>query len=366
MGFMTDDRITAAVIGCGRMGAFTSQSMLRHAPVFWHPLNHAAAINVHPRLNLSALCDVNPDILAEAAREHRVSSTFSDAGELFEKIKPALVGIATRTIGRADLVLRAVAHGVRALHIEKPLCNSVEELKRLRQAWDRPDVFITYGTIRRFFSIFQQAKDLAMSGQYGALREIRVNLGSAQLFWSHPHSVDLILFGAGDRRVSGVQARLDDVVKKGRSALNIVSDPVVVSASIYFEDGVAGHITQAHGFDFVLSCTHGEIAVRANGARLEVLTTREGSIYPTVTPYDGVRDAVVPGGTFVPLSQLVACIEGDPLAIVGNRAIKNDVLLGQQILFAMVQSHLEESRLVAADAADSSLLIQARTDGRYA
>jgi scyllo-inositol 2-dehydrogenase (NAD+) len=365
MGCMSADRITAAVIGCGRMGAFTSQAMLQHAPACWHPLNHASAINLHPRLALAALCDVNPDMLAKAALEHGISAAYADAAVLLEEVKPSLLGIATRTIGRADLILDALAKGVRALHVEKPLCNSVAELGALRQAWDRPDVFVAYGTIRRFFSIFQQAKALALSGQYGALREIRVNLGSGQLFWSHPHAIDLILFGAGDRKVSGVQARLDGIVT-GDSALDIVSDPVVVGASIYFEDGVAGHITQAHGFDFVLSCTDGEIAVKADGARIEILANRDGAIYPTSAVYDGVVDALGPEGTFLPVSQLAACLDGDAAAIASNRVVKQDILRGQQIVFAMLQSQLEGSRIVAADAADPAIFIQAQTGGRYA
>ncbi len=36
--------ISAAVIGCGRMGAFTSEGVRRHAPRAWLPLAHAEAI----------------------------------------------------------------------------------------------------------------------------------------------------------------------------------------------------------------------------------------------------------------------------------------------------------------------------------
>jgi scyllo-inositol 2-dehydrogenase (NAD+) len=347
------------------MGAFTSDLLKQHAPACWFPLNHAEAMRHHPRLHLRALCDRDAQALARAAAAHEVGITYTEPRQLLDEVRPVLLGIATRTLGRAALIQEALERGVRALHVEKPLCNGVRELQGLAAAVARPGVFVTYGAIRRFFPAYRLARELADSGRYGALREIRVQLGSGTLFWTHPHAVDLILFGAGEREIAGVQARLARV-ESGSSSVDVESDPLVVSATIHFHDGVTGHITQALGADVVLSCADAEIAVRADGGTLEVYAARNGALYPTAAPHEHAPSAHGPCGTLAPVSQLVACLDGDAAAIAGNAVVKRDLLAGQRILFAMLQSHLEASRIVAPAAIDDAMFIHARTNGRHA
>lgn len=358
-----EQRLTAAVIGCGRMGAFTNDLITRYAPSCWLPLSHAEAISIHPRLRLTALSDVDAEALARAADKYRVLRRYSDSRALLDTERPPLLGIATRTVGRADLISHAAGVGTRAIHAEKPLCNSVAELQALRALFERNDFFVTWGAIRRYFDIFREARALADSGRYGPLREMRVKLGSAPLFWTHPHSIDLLLFGAGERRLAGVQARLADVSSEGAST-TVVSDPRVISASLYFEDGVAGHITQALGSDFILSCADAEISVRNDGMSIEINAVRSG-IYPETLVHEHTPGAG-PQGSFAPVSMLVGCLEGDTGSIAANTVIKRDILAGQQAAFAMLQSHLEGSRIVDPLATDPAMVIYARTGGRHA
>lgn len=280
--------IKSAVIGCGRMGAFPSESMRRFAPRCWFPLSHAEAIQRHPQLELSALCDANPQALRHAADAYGVIRTYADSRRLIDEVAPLLIGIATRTIGRAQIIEYAADHGVRALHVEKPLCNSVGELLALTRTFARPQLFCTYGTIRRFLKIYETGRNLALSGVYGELREIRVNMGRGMLYWTHPHSVDLILYVAGDHPVEAVQARLGNVLH-GSSPLEVMSDPFIESASIYFDGGVAGHITQAPGCDLVLSCSDGEIIVEGDGRGIRICTHQGDGPYLSGAAYDEPR-----------------------------------------------------------------------------
>jgi predicted dehydrogenase len=347
------------------MGAFTSAAVREHAPSCWFPLSHAEAMRSHPRLRLQALCDSDPAMLAKAAEAHGVAHTYRDARQLLDQIRPTLLCIATRTVGRAALMHDAIDRGVRALHVEKPLCNSVLELRRLRSALDAPGVFVTYGAIRRFFPIYRQALRLAESGTYGALREIRVSLGAGALFWTHAHAIDLMLFAAAGRRVCGVQACLADV-EHGTSRVHVESDPRVVGATVHFDDGVAAHVTQALGADMVLGCADAEIVVRADGASLEIYAARGGAAYPSLAAFDGVLDDAGPGGTLAPLSLLVDCLRGDAAAIEQAGVVRRAMLFGQQLAFAMLQSHLEGSRIVDPAAVDEHMVIDARSGGRSA
>lgn len=356
-------KLKAALIGCGRMGAFTSESVLKYSPGCWFPLSHADAISAHPKLRLIAVCDTDPEILEKAAAKFDIHRRYLDPGELLRREQPTLLALATRTHGRAQLIQAAVEEGTHAIHAEKPLCNSVVELQSLVSVLHRPDVFLTWGAIRRFFGVYRQAVSLAKSGRYGELREVRVQMGSAPLYWTHPHSIDLLLFAAGGRQIEGVQARMTNVVNKSTS-VHIDSDPIIVAASIYFDGGLVGHITQAIGSDFILSCEKAEISVRADGTRLELYTSTN-SIYPVAVDLEIEPDAS-PNGTLGPISQLVQCLNADPSAIKANDELKRDIFTAQLISFAMLQSHLEGSRIIGLSSIDPKMIINAKTNGRYA
>lgn len=349
-----------AVIGCGRMGAFTSDGVRRFAPPSWLPLSHAEAMVEHPRVDLAALVDPMPHALARATAAYDAPG-FADVESMLRDVAPDLVGIATRTPGRAALIEQCVAGGVRALHVEKPLCNSVAELDRLEYGLGE-GTYLTLGAVRRNLSLFAQARAMAWSGEYGPLREVRVNLGAGALYWVHPHSVDLILWAVGDSRLEGVQARLADPDITGSIVAN---DPVVAQASLWFEGGVAGHIGRSTGLDLIFDCERGAITVENDGRGITLHTTVGDDPYPVRRPV--AHPHVVRGeGALVAIDALVRCLSGDAAAIAANGQVKRDILTGQRALFAMVQSHIEGSRIVALSDIDPTLEIRAVTGGNAA
>lgn len=357
--------IKAAVVGCGRMGAFTSEGVRRWAPECWFPLAHAEAIAAHPGLELAGLCDASAESLARAQAVYGAIPGFTEVGTLAAEVNPALVGIATRTIGRGEIIETLFAAGTRAFHIEKPLCNSVEELRRLEAIFARDDVFVTYGTVRRFFDICHDARELVRSGRFGRLVEIRANLGRGALYWGHPHSIDWILFAAEGRTITGVQARLGEI-ETGAQPHEIVNDPEILSASIWFDDGVAGHIGRGPGTDLVFSCEAGEVIVRSDGRGLEIAESRDGDPYLTREQVERGRTVSGPQGTLGPISELAACLSGSVQAMAANAVNKRDILLGQAVAFAFVESHRQRGRLVGLDDIDEATRILARTGGNYA
>lgn len=360
-----DLMLDAVVIGCGRMGAFTSTSVQRFAPPCWLPLAHAEAIRSHPALRLAALCDTQADALQRAAGHYGIARTFLDPRHLFDKVRPALAGVATRTIGRADILAHAVAAGTRALHVEKPLCNSMAELAQLETLFGRSDLFVTYGAIRRSLAPYRAALGHVASGRWGEMLEVQINLGRSALYWTHPHSVDLLLFAAGDRAVEAVSARLSSVAR-GTHSMEVASDPVVESASVWFAGGVEGRITRSPGCDLALACESGVVLVEADGRTVLAYASDGDDPYPTrrALPVDDAASA--PGGTLAPISQLVACLQGDTAAMAANALLKRDILRGQRVLFAMVQSHAQGGRPVALSEVDPGWSVLARSGTRYA
>lgn len=356
-------RIDAAVIGCGRMGAFTSPGVRHHAPSCWLPLAHAEAIRAHPALTLAALADVDAETLARAAAEYGVTRTYTNPYGLLADVRPMLLGVATRTVGRATIIKAALENGTQALHVEKPLCNSMRELVDLQKAFTGEGRFLTYGTVRRFLAPYRAAVDLVRSGIFGALLEVQVNLGRGQLYWAHPHSVDLLLFATGGIAVQSVAARLSNVVL-GDSPNVVESDPVVESATVLFVDGVEGRITRSPGCDLVLACERGQVLVEADGRSVRTYASADGDSYfrhaELSIPVGGE------GGTMAPLSELMRCLVGDNAAVGRNAELRRDIWRGQKILFGLVQSHFAAGRPVALDDVREDWVIWASTGGRNA
>jgi len=366
--------LTAAVIGCGRMGAFTSPSVREYGPECFLPSAHAEAFQEAEGVDLAALCDANKEGVARAAEHFGVSQSYTDHAELLAAGAPDLAGIATRTIGRADIIADCVEAGTRALHVEKPICNSVAELERLETILARDDVFMTLGAVRRHFAIYREALVRAQSDAYGDLLEAHAEFGARTLYWSHPHTVDLILLAAAGAKVEAVQARLGEVERDGA---RIINDPVVLGATIWFDGGFSGHITRMPGTDFRMACQTAQIAVTSNGHSMwqsgrpkpdpgAASDTSPAGANPyhepelqTFTPPDQ------PQGALAPILQLADCLNGYEEARAANASLKRDILTGQRILFAIIQSHFEGGQPVALDEVDPNMFVEGRT-GQFA
>lgn len=350
--------IDSAVVGCGRMGCTTSDWVKKFAPKYFFPLSHADAINQHENLNLKALCDTNIEILNNVANHFQVNSKFLDFNKMLQDINPELVTVATRTIVRSQIIHKAYDYGVKAMHVEKPLCNSVNELLSLEKILNQKDFYFSWGAIRRYLSPYQKALKLVESGVYGKLKEIKINFGASSLFWTHPHSIDLILWAAGNRNVQSVQARLgqlDNYQNKGV----IENDPEVLSTILYFDDDVIGNITRGHGLDFVLTCENAELNVRADGHEL-ILYFSEQNDYPKYKKID-ISNSTEMQGTLAPLNQLFLCLNSNEESIKNNYILKRDILKTQRICFAILQSHLEGSIPVSLSEIDENLTIMGKS-----
>jgi predicted dehydrogenase len=358
--------VKAAVIGCGRMGVFTSESVRRFSPPCWMPQSHADAVAAHSGLTLAALCDPSGPSLERALARYSQAKGYSHHSDLLAALVPDVIGLATRTIGRAGIIQDFVAAGTQALHIEKPLCNSMSELQALEALFDREDIYVTYGALRRHFTVYKEAVAYATSGEFGNLQEVRVSMGGGQLFWTHAHSVDLILFAAGTRRPVAVQAVMSDF-EDGDTGAVVENDPIVAAATIWFEDGAAGTIGRAAGSGVELCCDRGTIAVLNGGARVVADRISGDDPYPhpiAVNPSRFVSS--VPEGTLAALRQLTDCLDGNQDAIADNVKGKKDILLGQRILFAMLESRRRRGARVTLDDVDPASVAWARSGALYA
>jgi len=354
------ERITGAVIGCGRMGAFTSELMKKYGPKCLFPLSHIEALQEIPDMDLVAISDINKVSLEKAALKYEIDSCYQDYEILLKEKKIDILCIATRTSERIDIIKKAISHDIKAIHLEKPLCNSMEQLLEIKQLVNESRSLLSYGTIRRYLDIYKKAKTLVDSGKFGNLLQIQIDFGSAPLYWTHAHSVDLILFFAGKRNLRSVQAYMSNL-EKGKEEYFIESDPIIEQACMYFDHGVIGNISKIPGMNVTLGCEKALITVKSNGSYITISDSLNNNPYLEFPGTIIQDDCDTPQGTYAAISSLK-----DRMRSAYSPDLNDHIFLGQRALFGFIQSALEGSRKIKLEEIHPKTFVKGKTGNLYA
>lgn len=352
-----NERLAAAVIGCGRMGAGFGRRSDAELPFNWLPIAHAEAIQTTPGLYLSALADTDIGRLKHAADRFKVEYSFTEPSVLLATVPLDIVAIATRTPDRPHLIEAVIKAGVKGLHLEKPFGRSIAEVCRLIQLAESTGVSITYGATRRYMPIYALARELVRGGQIGDLREVSMEMGRGTLFWTHPHSTDILLYFADGAAVSDAQANCA-IPADAVEGLVVDCDPVVESATVRFTNGVVGHIGQTGCFNVRLGGSAGTITIRNDGCVLELDRSNTTSGYfidrKSIFPTPGMS------GTQQAFSNLVKAVTTEqPLDY-------SHIEEGMLLLMAIVWSSLSHGRRIRLDEVPHELIVTGRTGQFFA
>jgi predicted dehydrogenase len=114
---------------------------------------------------LHAICELAPDLLAQAAAEHRPRATHRDYDEMLADPAVDAVIVATADQFHVDGASRALAAGKHVL-VEKPLGVAVGEAERLSREVEASGLVLQVGTMRRFDEGIAFARDF-IAGEIG-------------------------------------------------------------------------------------------------------------------------------------------------------------------------------------------------------
>jgi scyllo-inositol 2-dehydrogenase (NAD+) len=355
-----ESRLRAALIGCGRIGAHTPERLRQTMVPGWIPVSHVEAVRATPGLELVAVCDTQETAARRTAEELSVPAWFTDYRELISKARPDIVSIATRTEGRCDIVEYCAQHGVRGLHVEKPLGRSLNECRRAIRAVEQSGTIVSYGTTRRCMDVFQLVKQLVKAGENGELKHLTIELGRAALLWSHPHSFDLMVWFAGGRAVEFVQAACSFEASAWQEP-TLDADPMIESAVVRFAGGFNAVITSAPGLNVRLAGDHGCLTIGADGAWL----TRELRTHadrPYFSAPELIRFTPKGSGTQHAFHRLAAAVRG-----TGKPAITPaEVLLSNQLGLACAWSAVNDGRKVKLEDVPEDLTVTGRQGQNFA
>jgi len=224
----------AALIGCSRMGAFIDNEVAGSSMVL--PYSHAAGYENSPWTELVACSDLRPEVMAEVGKRYGVAPErqYTDYRELIEREQPDIVSVATQPEQRAEIVIYAAEHGVRAIYAEKALAASMAEADAMLAAVEKNGVFLNMGTNRRWDSGYDRMKELIDSGEMGALKAI-ILYAAGNLFNTASHWFDVAQRLNSDHRATAVQAHLPSTSPLFDGD-RLLSDPTG-EGTIWFENG---------------------------------------------------------------------------------------------------------------------------------
>jgi len=351
----------AAVIGCGRMGAEPSARLNGCITAGWLPISHIESILSVDDIDAVALCDTNEELLKRRGKKYQINALYTNHEDLITRFQPDIITIATRTPQKNEIIKYACKNGVKGIYVEKPLTNSLNELKECFFYIKKYNVQLFYGVNRRYHSVYRAAKKLIMDGEIGEVTTIIVEHGFSQLLWAHPHSVDLILFFSETCDVDTVQAHLVECNASPSSDYLVDSDPFVESMFFKTRSGVSAYITNASGLNVRVMGKKGNLTVHADGAYIQLN-----------------QDNINTGGYFLDQKNMnifsaqsatVTAIKELIAAVNTEQSIhpKLDVVeIGMKMLLGGVWSHLSGNKTMLLSDIPPELIVTGKSGDLYA
>jgi UDP-N-acetylglucosamine 3-dehydrogenase len=325
---------TAAVIAAGSQGRV-----------------HAAGYAALPDVRLVAVADVNLAAAQELAADLDIPSVYESYEELLLTEHPDLISICTPPASHLDVVQKAVAAGVKAIHCEKPIALSYADALEMHRITQDAGVLLTFNLQRRFEPVHRFGREQVQSGVIGDVVSVEgycPNLPD----WG-THIFDLILFYLGDVPPAWVMGQID--VSTNRYVYNAFAETSSVTL-VKWQSGISATVQTGrepqtpvlnleNNLGLIIQGTRGRLDVR--GSRCTVYRFGEETVvFETPFSTDSSTwerqvDPAIVACTAEAIADLVASLESGEEPVLGSR----HGLLGAELIFATYESSRSRSRV---------------------
>lgn len=158
-------KIRIAVVGCGRISK-----------------NHFGAIEAHSAdLELAAVCDTDPAVLAEHSAAHGVPG-YAKLEEMLQNETLDAIALCTPSGIHPDQAILGAKYGVHVI-TEKPMATRWEDGVRMVRACDEAGVFLFVVKQNRRNTTLQLLKRAVNEKRFGRIHLVHLNV-----FWTRPQS----------------------------------------------------------------------------------------------------------------------------------------------------------------------------------
>jgi len=261
---MTDKPLRAAVIGLGHNG------------LAWCETYQQARGTI-----LAAVCDL------DAERAASVTTRFSVEARSFPDIlaDPTIdiVSVHTADHQHAEPFVQAIAAG-KHVFVEKPLANSLEDVRRMVEAARRSDRFVMVGQVLRFYPLYEQIKKMVEGGLLGEITYAEADYVHDLRYQQHMErwklAEEIPMVGGGCHPYDLLRWFLDDepewvTAASNRIAYREMKEDTSIAAIFRFRKGAVAKVAAVYG-----SPTPARYNLALYGTR--------GSIHKNKFCYDGM------------------------------------------------------------------------------
>ena len=342
----------AAVIGCSRMGAFIDHEVVNYRGIV-PPYSHAAGFYAEERTDLVACADLRPDVMEEFGRQYDVPKQrqYTDYREMIERENLDIVSVATQPEQRAEVVIHAADHGVKAIYAEKAMAASMDEAAAMVDAVERNGVAFNLGTNNRWHNGFDKMKEVVDSGELGGLRTL-VIFSNQTLFNKASHNFDLLLRLNSDCPAEWATAYLpmgDELIDG-----NTVRDDPVAQGTIRFQNGVMAHALLAPTGGTEAVCEKGCV-MRWDSREWEIRRSTDVPGWRTCLISEAFPEFEPASATANLIKDLVQALDrGDSTTRGGVRCAYASI----ELIFAFMESHIRNGARIHLPLEGSKLRLQ--------
>lgn len=294
-------KLTAALVGTGRIGWLLEQDPLRGKPC-----THAGALRAIKGVSLIAAADPDYERLADFGQSYGVRALYPGCRELLREREVDILAVAAPTADHCGIVTEAALSGrVRGIYCEKPIARTLIEAERMIEACEKTGVALLIGHERRFGAHFIRTRRLVEEGVIGELRTVigqslcgdqgalsRAKAGGGPLLHDGTHLTDLLGYFCGP--VDWVSGR----ALRSHGTRNIEH---TAAAMLSFKNGALGFIEgggrrEYFAFELELQGTQGilrignrppSLQLSRPSSRLSGFRELEESAFPAFTPNNG-------------------------------------------------------------------------------
>ncbi|MDQ4077775.1 MAG: Gfo/Idh/MocA family oxidoreductase [Chloroflexota bacterium] len=136
---------------------------------------HARAYRDFPeRVQLVSICDIDPVIAEQRARDTNVESIYSDPFQMLNEAAIDAVDICTPHDQHAPLAIAAAQAGKHVL-VEKPMACSLEECRAMVAAAEQAGVTLMVAQHERYIPSYRGAQRAIQAGELGPIRAVRID-----------------------------------------------------------------------------------------------------------------------------------------------------------------------------------------------
>jgi len=178
--------LTVAFIGTGRVRE--KASGMGYAMAY----RHAEAYQLIEDIEFVAAADIVEENARAFADTFGFASIYLDYHEMLAAEQPEMVSVCTWPHLHEQMVVACAEAGVKAIHCEKPVADTIGGARRMVQACDETGCKLTFNHQRRYGKPFYLAKQLLDDGVIGELN--RVEWGAGNLYDYGSHNFDMANF----------------------------------------------------------------------------------------------------------------------------------------------------------------------------